>query len=85
MSVSIAGSANCTHMNPRTLTFAATDTTSSALSRALHMLAQHKDAQDRLREEVRNARQNNNGQDLDWNELDSLPYLDAVCKETLRL
>ncbi|PPR03310.1 hypothetical protein CVT26_007784 [Gymnopilus dilepis] len=68
-----------------TLTFAATDTTSSALSRTLHMLAQHKDVQDRLREEVRNARQNNNGQDLDWNELDSLPYLDAVCKETLRL
>ncbi|KAF8910660.1 cytochrome P450, partial [Gymnopilus junonius] len=68
-----------------TLTFAATDTTSSALSRTIYLLAQHKDVQDRLREEIRNARQNNEGHDLAYDELDSLPYLDAICKETLRL
>lgn len=69
----------------RTLTFAATDTTSSALSRTLHLLAQHKDIQHKLREEVRKAREDNGGDDLGFDTLDALPYLDAVCRETLRL
>ncbi|KAF8910661.1 cytochrome P450 [Gymnopilus junonius] len=68
-----------------TLTFAATDTTSSALSRTIHLLAQNKDVQDKLRQEISGARKNNAGQDPGYDELDSLPYLDAICKETLRL
>ncbi|KAF7976161.1 hypothetical protein HWV62_7483 [Athelia sp. TMB] len=65
------------------LTLAAMDTTSSALSRILHILAQHPDAQTRLRDEVTAARQS--GGDLDYNGLDRLPFLDAVIRESLRL
>lgn len=66
-----------------TLIFAAMDTTSSALSRTLSLLVQHSDVQERLRAEIRAAKK-----DLDvlsYDQLDSLPYLDAVCRETLRL
>ncbi|PPQ63163.1 hypothetical protein CVT24_005803 [Panaeolus cyanescens] len=67
------------------LTFAATDTTSTALARTFHLLSQHKDVQNRLRLELRQARQDNNGEDLSYDILVSLPYLDAICRETLRL
>lgn len=59
------------------------DTTSGALSRLLYMLAQHQDVQEKLRAEIKEARAH--GGDLDYNGLDSLPYLDAVIRETLRL
>ncbi|KAJ3992974.1 cytochrome P450 [Lentinula boryana] len=68
-----------------TLLFAATDTTSSALSRLLSLLSKHPEVQDKLRQEVTEARRNNNGEDLSYNEINSLPYLDAVCRESLRL
>ncbi|KAJ3510386.1 hypothetical protein NLJ89_g4707 [Agrocybe chaxingu] len=67
------------------LVFAAVDTTSSALSRILYLLATHKDVQENLRQEVRNARKECDGQDLNHDKLLALPYLDAVCRETLRL
>ncbi|KAJ7127137.1 cytochrome P450 [Mycena epipterygia] len=66
-----------------TLVFAATDTTSGALTRTLHILAQHEDVQAKLRQEIRAARQE--GADLTYDQLVSLEYLDAVCRETLRL
>ncbi|KAF7972720.1 hypothetical protein HWV62_17178 [Athelia sp. TMB] len=66
-----------------TLVFAATDTTSSALARLFHLLAQHPDVQARLRDEIHAAR--NSDGDLDYKQLDSLQYLDAVIRETLRL
>ncbi|KAI0657086.1 cytochrome P450 [Cubamyces menziesii] len=62
--------------------FAAMDTTSNALAMTLHLLAQHPDVQDNLRNEVLEA---SNGEDLDYDTLVGLPYLDAVCRETLRL
>ena len=65
------------------LVFAATDTTSSTLSRILNLLAQHTHVQNRLREEIVAARRK--GGDLGLDELFALPYLDAVCRETLRL
>jgi cytochrome P450 len=65
----------------RTLVFAAMDTTSSALARILHVLAEQPKRQEKLREEIINASQG----DLSHDELGALPYLDAVCKETLRL
>ncbi|KAJ3890870.1 cytochrome P450 [Lentinula edodes] len=68
-----------------TLLFAATDTTSSALSRLVFLLSKHQDIQEKLRQEVTEARRNNNGEDLSYHELNSLPYLDAVCRESLRL
>lgn len=65
--------------------FAATDTTSSALSRILHLLATHPDIQERLQQEIEDAFESNGEQDLSYDELLSLPFLDAVCRETLRL
>jgi len=59
------------------------DTTSSALVRTFWVLAQNQDAQNKLRLEVREARQD--GNDLTYDQLDKLPYLDAICRETLRL
>ena len=67
----------------RIFTFAAVDTTSSALARTLWVLSQRQDAQEKLRLEIREARKSRG--DLAYDELMSLPYLDAVCRETLRL
>ena len=58
------------------------DTTSNALARALQLLAQNPDVQEKLRKEIVEAR---NGQDLPYDNLVDLPFLDAVCRETLRL
>jgi cytochrome P450 len=69
----------------RTLIFAAMDTTSNALSRILHLLATYPEVQDKLRHEIMDALRNNGGQDFSYDELVSLPFLDAVCRETLRL
>ena len=63
--------------------FAATDTTSSAMSHILSVLAQNPDEQSKLREEVTKAHKEYG--DLDYDKLQALPYLDAVCRETLRL
>ncbi|KAJ8692686.1 hypothetical protein PTI98_009979 [Pleurotus ostreatus] len=68
----------------RTLTFAAVDTTSGALGRTLHLLSEHPEVQAKVREEIRTAKEKFGG-DLPYDELVSLPYLDAVCRETLRL
>ena len=58
------------------------DTTANAMSRILHLLAQHPDVQEKLRQEVMEARTRG---DLDYDALHALPFLDAVCRETLRL
>ena len=63
--------------------FAATDTTSNALSRILNILSENLDAQDKLREELMEVA--GDGQDIPYDQLVELPYLDAVCRETLRL
>ena len=63
--------------------YAATDSTSAVLAQTLSILAERPDAQDKLRQEVTEARKGNN--DLDYDDLTSLPYLDAICRETLRL
>lgn len=68
-----------------TLTFAAMDTTSSALSRIISLLADHQDAQEKLRTELVEAKRINGGKELDYDQLVGLPYLDAVCRETLRV
>ena len=63
---------------------AGVDTTCNALSRVLHLLCLHPDGQDKLRAELREA-QEQYGRDIPYNELCALPYLDAICRETLRL
>ncbi|KAI0955823.1 hypothetical protein AcV7_006386 [Taiwanofungus camphoratus] len=65
-----------------TMLFAGTDTTSSIMARILHLLAQHPDVQEKLRQELLHARKEG---DLGYDELVQLPYLDAVCRETLRV
>ncbi|THU79870.1 cytochrome P450 [Dendrothele bispora CBS 962.96] len=65
------------------LTFAAMDTTSTALARILQLLSTRPDVQDRLRQEILDARGGN--EDIPYDQLVSLPYLDATCRETLRL
>ena len=67
-----------------TFTLAGMDTTSNALSRIFHLLAQHTDVQDKLRKEILEA-QGGDYADIAYDDLVKLPYLDAVCRETLRL
>ncbi|KAJ7505981.1 cytochrome P450 [Mycena galericulata] len=63
---------------------AAHDTMSSALSRLLHSLAHDLPRQRRLREELTQARTEAFGE-LDFHAVTTLPFLDAVYRETLRL
>lgn len=73
-----------TMTDPRsTSIFAGMDTTSSLLVRILYHLSTHQDVQSKLRQEIVEAR-NSHG-DLEYDELGDLPYLDAVCRETMRL
>ena len=59
------------------------DTTSGALGRILSLLSIHQDVQNKLRQEITKARKS--GEDLSYDDLVALPYLDAVCRETLRV
>ena len=62
------------------------DTTSNALSRILHLLAQNPSVQDKVRAEVIEAQDGSgSNMDISYDDLVKLPYLDAVCRETLRL
>lgn len=72
-------------IHARSPTFTGTDTTSNALTRILHVLCIYPEAQDRLRKEIVEARNADGGDDLSHDDLIELPYLDAVCRETLRL
>lgn len=69
-----------------TLVLAATDTTSNALARIFHQLCLHPEVQEKLREEIMQARDDGTGKlrDFDYDEVMELPYLDAVCRETMR-
>lgn len=68
-----------------TLTFAAMDTTSTALSRTFHLLSQDQRVQEKLRRELLKAKERSGGDDLSFDELMGLEYLDAVVRETLRM
>ncbi|KAI0329089.1 cytochrome P450 [Cubamyces sp. BRFM 1775] len=65
-----------------TLLLAAVDSTSNTLSMILELLAKHPEAQEKLRAEILQAGAD---QDLDFDTLMGLPYLEAVCRETLRV
>ena len=58
------------------------DTTSNTLARILLCLAEHPKVQQRLRSEITDAFHEG---DIDFDTLMGLPYLAAVCRETLRL
>ncbi|KAF9043392.1 cytochrome P450 [Panaeolus papilionaceus] len=72
------------HGQISTFTFAGLDTTSNALSRTLWLLAQHSEVQAKLRAELCQAKKKAGG-NIPYDELVALPYLDAVCRETMRL
>jgi len=63
--------------------FAGSDTTLNTLCRIFLILAQQPDAQERLRKELTDA--SSEKEKVSYDELSSLPYLEAVCRETLRL
>ncbi|KAH9923757.1 cytochrome P450 [Epithele typhae] len=65
-----------------TFVLAGMDTTSIATSRVLHILASKKDAQTKLRNEILEAQA---GTEVSYDTLMELPFLDAVCRETLRV
>ncbi|KAI0653691.1 cytochrome P450 [Cubamyces menziesii] len=67
------------------LMFAATDTTSNALTLILERLSENPNVQEKLRTEIAEAKSAHDGGDIPYDELMSLPYLDAVCRETLRV
>ena len=67
---------------PSTFILAGMDTTSTALSITLTLLSEHPEVQEKLRKEILEA---SKGEPLDYDDLVSLPYLDAVCRESLRL
>ena len=48
----------------------------------LHLLALHPDVQNRLQAEIVEAQ---SGEEISYDRLNDLPFLDAVCRETLRL
>ncbi|CAE6533898.1 unnamed protein product [Rhizoctonia solani] len=56
------------------------ETTSGALARMLQILASNVSLQDRLRAELEEAPST-----LSYDELNALPFLDALCRETIRL
>ncbi|KAI0822981.1 cytochrome P450 [Trametes gibbosa] len=63
--------------------FAAMETTSNAMARTLQLLAEHPKVQIKLRKEIIEAKGGDAA--LDYDRLHALPYLDAVCRESLRL
>ncbi|EJF63643.1 cytochrome P450 [Dichomitus squalens LYAD-421 SS1] len=69
-----------------TMVLAGMDTTANSLARALQILAERQDVQEKLRQEILHAIETE-GQDgtLDYEKIMELPYLEAVCRETLRL
>lgn len=70
-----------------TFLIAGHETTASALSFAICMLCQHPKIQSRLREEVRSLLPDPRSptSSISSNDIDSMPYLNAVCNEVLRL
>ncbi|CAE6512630.1 unnamed protein product [Rhizoctonia solani] len=66
------------------LILAAHESTSAALARVIKVLAEHPDIQSKLRNEIREAHEAY-GEELSYDQLNSLTYLDAVCRESLRL
>ncbi|KAK3829799.1 MAG: cytochrome P450 [Linnemannia elongata] len=67
-----------------TAVFAGHETTSAALSWTFYQLACHPEIQARLREETRQLYKDKEGAPT-YDELNSLPYLNAVIRESLRL
>ena len=66
------------------MVLAGTDTTSNSLTMLLDIRTQRPEFQDKLRAELVEA-QVEYGTDIPFDQLMNLPYMDALCRETLRL
>lgn len=66
---------------------AGSETTSTVLTFTIHNLVNHQDVQDRLRDELCKFKTDSemNGNELDVEALNDLPYLHAVLNETMRI
>ncbi|SPC61823.1 related to Cytochrome P450 [Ustilago sp. UG-2017b] len=67
-----------------TLLIAGHETTSNQTAWTLWLLAQQPFVQDKLREEIHDHLNSTMDRDPNYDELMSMPYLDAVCKESFR-
>ena len=67
------------------MVLAGMDTTANTLARVLQLLAEHPNFQDRLRDEILETIESESSSTVDFDKLMELPYMDAVCRETLRL
>ena len=62
------------------------DTTANSLARILQLLAENPDVQERLRDEITHAVEEYGiDNTLEFDKLMELPYMDAICRETLRV
>ena len=73
-----------TKLPQRLMVLAGTDTTSNSLTMLLDIMTQRPELQDKLRAELVEA-QAEYGTDIPFDQLMNLPYMDALCRETLRL
>lgn len=70
----------------RTMVLAGMDTTANSLARILQLLAEHPDVQEKLREEIiRAVETDGTDGEIDFDKLMELPFMDAICRETLRV
>lgn len=61
------------------------ETTATAMTWGIYMLSRYPEVQDRLREEIRSRLPSpESGEDVTSADIDSMPYLNAVCNEILR-
>ena len=62
------------------------DTTANSLARVLQLLSENLDVQEKLRAEIIQAAESDAVDGvLEYDKLMGLPYLEAVCRETLRM
>ncbi|CAO2604688.1 Cytochrome P450 4F6 [Lemmus lemmus] len=68
-----------------TFMFGGHDTTASGLSWILYNLARHPEYQERCRQEVQELLRGREPEEIEWDDLNQLPFLTMCIKESLRL
>ena len=68
----------------RLLVLAGVDTTTNGMTQLMLLLSEHPEIQEKMRLEIRQA-QVQHGEDIPYDTLVTLPYMDAVCRESMRL
>ncbi|KAA8644898.1 hypothetical protein EYZ11_007489 [Aspergillus tanneri] len=85
-SIMLSGDFSDEELVDQMLTFLAAghETTASAFTWTCYLLTKHPEVQDRLRAEIRQRIPSGNAP-ITWSDLESLPLLNGVCQEVLRL